>query len=205
MVSGEDNVANKKKRVSRKEQRLQQVEREKRMRMLRIWLPVGVIVVAFLGLFVARLLEPEVAGARFIDSPPPGQHVTELDIPVGGLPPMGGPHYSAWQNCGIYETVIDPGYAVHSMEHGALWITYHPELPQEQIAALQDRVRGQAYLLLSPYPEQSSPIALTVWDGQLVVEAADDERIDQFIRRYRNARGPEQGASCSGGVGQPLG
>jgi hypothetical protein len=195
----------KKKGLSRKEQRLQQVEREKRMRMLRIWVPVGVIVVAFLGLLLARLLEPDVAGARFIDSPPPGVHVAELDIPEGGLPPMGGPHYGRWQNCGIYETAVDPGFAIHSMEHGAVWITYHPDLPREQIDALQNRVRGQAYLLLSPYPDQSSPIALTVWDIQLTVESADDERIDQFIRRYRNARGPEQGASCTGGVGQPLG
>jgi hypothetical protein len=131
--------------------------------------------------------------------------VAELDIPEGGLPPMGGPHYGRWQNCGIYETAVDPGFAIHSMEHGAVWITYHPDLPREQIDALQNRVRGQAYLLLSPYPDQSSPIALTVWDIQLTVESADDERIDQFIRRYRNARGPEQGASCTGGVGQPLG
>lgn len=195
----------KKKRLSRKEQRAQQVEREKRMRMLRIWLPVTVVVVAFLGLFIARLLEPDVEGARFIDAPPSGEHTTDLEFPVGGLPPMGGPHYSNWQNCGIYETVIDPGYAIHSLEHGAVWITYHPDLPQDQITALQDRVRGQSHLLLSPYPEQSSPITLTVWDIQLTVETADDERIDQFIRRYRNARGPEQGASCSGGVGRPIG
>ncbi len=195
----------KKQRLSRKEQRLQQVEREKRMRMLRIWLPVTVIVVAFLGLILARLLEPDIVGAEFIPSPPPGVHVAELDIPEGGLPPMGGPHYGSWQNCGIYETPVDPGHAIHSMEHGAVWITYHPDLPQDQIESLQSRVRGQSYLLLSPYPAQSSPIALTVWDGQLVVESADDERIDQFIRRYRNTRGPEQGASCTGGVGVPRG
>jgi hypothetical protein len=204
MVSGEANMA-KKQRLSRKEQRMQQVEREKRMRMLRIWLPVTVIVVAVFGLILARLLEPEIVGAEFIPSPPAGVHVTELDIPEGGLPPMGGPHYPSWQNCGIYETPVDPGYAIHSLEHGAIWITYHPELPQEQIESLQSRVRGQSYLLLSPYPAQASPIALTVWDGQLVVESADDERIDQFIRRYRNTRGPEQAGNCTGGVGVPRG
>lgn len=201
-------MADKKKRLSRKEQRLQQVEREKRMRMLRIWLPVTIIVVAFLGLLLVRLLEPDVVGAEFIPSPPPGMHVTDADmltLPENNLPPMGGPHYPNWQNCGIYETVLDPGYAIHSMEHGALWITYHPDLPQEQVAALQDKVRGQGYLLLSPYPDQASPIALTVWDGQLTVETAADERIDQFIRRYRNTRGPEQGANCTGGIGIPIG
>jgi hypothetical protein len=204
MTLGEEKVA-KKQRLSRKEQRKEQVEREKRMRMLRIWLPVTVIGLAFLGLLIVRLLEPDVAGAIFIESPPAGVHTTDLEFPEGGLPPLGGPHYGNWQNCGIYETPVDPGYAIHSMEHGAVWITYHPDLPAEQIAALQDKVRGQGSLLLSPYPEQSSPIALSVWDIQLTVESTDDERIDQFVRRYRNARGPEQGASCSGGIGRPLG
>jgi hypothetical protein len=194
-----------KKKVSRKEQRAQQIDREKRMRMLRIWLPVAAIVLVFAGFLVMRLLESDVEGVRFIDAAPSGQHVAELDFPIGGLPPMGGPHYGSWQNCGIYETPIDPGHAIHSMEHGAIWITYRPDLPSEQIADLQDRTRGQSYLLLSPYPEQSSAIALTGWDVQLTAESTNDERIDQFISRYRGARGPERGASCAGGVGEPVG
>src|SRR5262245_10038941 len=44
-------------------------------------------------------------------------------------PPIGGAHNVVWQNCGIYEMPIHNEHAVHSMEHGAVWITYRPGLP----------------------------------------------------------------------------
>ncbi|MCP5095041.1 MAG: DUF3105 domain-containing protein [Chloroflexi bacterium] len=76
-----------------------------------------------------------------------------------GLPPVGGEHLDIWQNCGIYIESVDPGNAVHSMEHGAVWITYQPDLPADEIIELQDLVRGQPFLLLSPYPDSRSPSA----------------------------------------------
>lgn len=194
-----------KRKVSRKEQRAQQVERDNRVRRLRILLPVTAVILVAAALLFSRLFETDVAGAYFIDTPPAGQHVTELSFPSGGLPPMGGPHYGTWQNCGVYDAPIDPGYAIHSMEHGAIWITYHPDLPPAQIADLQAKTRNQSYLILSPHPDQDAAIVLTGWDVQLTVDSINDERIDQFIRQYRGVRGPERGANCTGGVGQPIG
>jgi hypothetical protein len=120
------------------------------------------------------------------------------------MPPTGNVHNPQWQNCGIYIEPVAAEYAIHSMEHGAVWITYHPDLPADQVAALQEQVRGESYLILSPYPDQEVEVVLTAWDVQLQVESADDERIDQFIDRYRRARAPEPGAPCTGGVGRPL-
>lgn len=193
------------RKPSRKELRRQQLEREKRMRALRLWLPIGLLVVALVAFVIYRALEPEVEGAVFVEAAIPNQHDPDLRIEFGGLPPTGGVHNPAWQNCGIYTDPVQPEYAIHSMEHGAVWVTYHPDLPADQVAALQDLVRGQSYLLLSPYPDQSSNIVLTAWDVQLQVDSADDERIEAFIRQYRRSRGPESGASCSGGVGTPIG
>lgn len=173
------------------------------MRALRLWLPIGVLVVALAAFVIYRLLEPEVEGAVFVEAAIANQHDPDLRIEFGGLPPMGGPHNPTWQNCGIYTEPVQPEYAIHSMEHGAVWVTYHPDLPSDEIAALQDRVRGQSYLLLSPYPDQSSNIVLTAWDVQLQLESAGDERIQEFIDKYRRTRGPES-APCSGGVGTPL-
>lgn len=121
------------------------------------------------------------------------------------LPPAGGVHFDVWQNCGIYDTVLDTPHAMHSMEHGAVWITYQEDLPADQVATLQSHVRGETFLLISPYPNLKSPIVLSAWGLQLELNDADDKRIDQFISRYRlGPQTPERGAACDRGVGNPI-
>ena len=193
------------RKLSRKELRRQQLEREKRMRVMRLWVPIGVLVVALAAFVLYRLLEPEVAGAVFVEAAVANQHDPDLQYEFGGLPSTGGPHNPTWQNCGIYMEPVQPEYAIHSMEHGAVWVTYHPDLASDQVAALQDLVQGQTYVLLSPYPDQSSDIVLTAWDVQLQLDSTADERIQEFINKYRRARAPEPGSPCSGGVGTPVG
>jgi hypothetical protein len=66
-------------------------------------------------------------------------------------------------------------------------------------------VRGQTFLLLSPYPGQRSPIVLTAWSVQLEVGSPTDSRVEAFINRYRlGPTTPERGAACTGGVGEPI-
>lgn len=189
---------------SKRDIRREQVAREKRMRTLRIWVPIAVVALAVVAFVIYQGTRPEVEGVVTVEAAVPNQHDDELKIPFGGTPPMGGPHASVWQNCGIYETPVEGQYAIHSMEHGAVWITYNPDLPVDQVVALQDMVRGKGYLLLNPYPEQTSAIVLTVWDRQLAVDSVDDMRITQFLDQYSQIRGPESGAACSGGVGNPV-
>lgn len=194
-----------KQKRSKREIRREQKEREKRMRALRIWLPTAVIVLGLVALVVFRAARPEVEGVTVVQAAVANQHDDTLDIPFGGIPPMGGPHAPVWQNCGIYTTPVAGQYAIHSMEHGAVWLTYNPDLPANQVATLQDMVRGESYMLLNPYPDQDSPIVLTVWDRQLALDSVDDARLAEFIDRYKGVRGPESGAVCSGGVGSPIG
>jgi hypothetical protein len=92
------------------------------------------------------------------------------------------------------------------LEHGAAWITYQPDLPTEQIEAIQEKFRGQTYIIISPYPEQLSPIVLTAWGVQLEVDDLNDRRVNQFIERYRlGPMTPERGAACTNGIGEPIG
>src|SRR5512134_555969 len=44
-------------------------------------------------------------------------------------PPAGGVHDDTWQNCGIYDQPVRNEDAVHSLEHGAVWLAYLPDLP----------------------------------------------------------------------------
>jgi hypothetical protein len=53
-------------------------------------------------------------------------------------PPVGGPHNPIWQNCGFYSKPVRNENAVHSMEHGAVWITYSPDLPKRLFQNLAD-------------------------------------------------------------------
>ncbi len=135
----------------------------------------------------------------------PREHDETVDYSGEELPPVGGIHSGTWQNCGIYDEPIAAKNAVHSMEHGAVWITYHPNLPAGDVEDLQDAARGESFVLLSPYPELKSPVVLTAWGIQLAVDSAGDGRIADFIERYQlGPQTPEFGAPCSNGMGSPI-
>lgn len=116
-------------------------------------------------------------------------------------PPMGGPHNPIWQNCGIYAVPIHSEHGVHSLEHGAVWITYRPDLPEADV----ERLRGLAsddYMLLSPFPGLPTPVVASSWNNQIRLTGADDPRLPQFIRTYKNnpRTTPEFGATCASGI-----
>lgn len=119
-------------------------------------------------------------------------------------PPVGGAHWPAWANCGVYSDPIPNELGVHSLEHGAFWITYRPDLPPDQLALLERDVDGRPYGLLSPYPDLPSPVVITAWGVQLRVDSADDPALADFIDDYGDgSKAPEPGAACTGGVGEP--
>lgn len=132
-----------------------------------------------------------------------GHTVAKVDYPQ--MPPVGGIHSGEWQNCGIYDTPVDAVNGVHSMEHGATWIAYKPEVGTEAIEKLRGLVRGKPYTLLSPMPEASGPIVAAAWGFRLELADANDPRLAQFISKFTNGpQTPEPGAPCSGAKGQPI-
>ena len=131
---------------------------------------------------------------------PAGQHV------AGGItwkesPPVGGAHNVAWQNCGFYTEPVHDEHAVHSLEHGAVWITYRPDLPADQVQQLASLARGD-YMLVSPYPGLPVPVIATAWNHQIRLDGAGDKRLTAFIDAYRNnpRNTPEFGAACFGAI-----
>jgi hypothetical protein len=117
-------------------------------------------------------------------------------------PPVAGKHNGAWQRCmgNVYDAPIASEHAVHSLEHGAVWVTYRPDLPQDQVAALASKVTGQEYMLMSPYEGLDVPVSLQAWGYQLKVDNASDSRIDEFIKAMRINASIEPGATCQGGI-----
>ncbi|WP_433223729.1 DUF3105 domain-containing protein [Dactylosporangium sp. CS-047395] len=116
-------------------------------------------------------------------------------------PPVAGNHNPNWQRClgDVYTSQIASEHALHSMEHGAVWITYNPSLPADQVEKLAKKVRGNDYMLMSPYPNLDKPISLQAWGFQLKVDNADDSRIDEFIKALRQNATLEAGTPCSSG------
>lgn len=115
-------------------------------------------------------------------------------------PPVGGIHDPTPQTCGFYSAAIGNGHAIHSLEHGAVWITYKPDLPQDQIDELKKLAEDKTYILVSPYANQATPVVATAWDRQINLQSADDKDLDRFIRVFRNSRTytKEYGAACAG-------
>ncbi len=143
-----------------------------------------------------------------------GQEHVGTPVTYDQSPPVGGPHDPEWADCTgtVYDVDIRHENAVHSLEHGAVWITYDPDaIADGDLAVLEDLVDGNEYTLLSPYAGLGSPISLQSWNHQLFVDSADDVRVEQFVdflKTNATVEGayPEVGASCENPlfIGDPL-
>jgi len=146
----------------------------------------------------------------------PHQHVTS-PVTYSVTPPVGGDHNATWMTCGIYDKPVPSEYAVHNLEHGAVWITYRPSLPSAEVASLRAFAErqhvvsasgqpGSRYIDLTPYPALPAPIVVSSWGFQLRLTSPSDPRLQQFVTKFRasSTYSPEFGGSCTGGIGTPL-
>ena len=118
-------------------------------------------------------------------------------------PPTNGDHSPIWQNCGFYSEPIENETAVHSLDHGVVWITYRPGLPRNQIDALRP-YGDEKYVIVSPYPNLPAPVVATSWRNQLYLDGAKDPRLREFVNEFRISEiSPLSGNRCVGGVGNP--
>ncbi|MCT9082813.1 DUF3105 domain-containing protein [Streptomyces fulvoviolaceus] len=131
-------------------------------------------------------------------------HVTKtVKYPVE--PPVGGDHDKVWMNCNgdVYTKAINNMNAVHSLEHGAVWVTYTSKASKADVAALAEKVKKTPYTLMSPDDKQADPIMLTAWGNQRTVTGADDPNVDKFFEKFvQGEQTPEPGAACTGGLSQ---
>ncbi len=167
---------------------------------------VAAIVVAVVGLF---LYQRQQASASIPEGTQSynyagAQHSTD-PVTYTENPPAGGVHHPTWQNCGYYAAPVANEAGVHSLEHGAIWITYQPDLPVEQVATLRNLAESQSFILVSPLEGIPSPVVASAWGRQIQLESADDPRLDEFVRAFRlSPLAPEPGASCTGGTSETL-
>lgn len=143
-------------------------------------------------------------GVLSIEYPPASKHVVAPQrVDYDHLPPLGGAHDSYWAPCmgQVFTVAVRTEHFVHSMEHGAVWVTYDPgKVRGAELESLVRLVEGQPYMVMSPFPGQKTAVSLQSWGKQLGVEAVDDRRIAEFVAVIRGnpELAPEPGARCDG-------
>jgi hypothetical protein len=140
------------------------------------------------------------------------QHV-DGPVTYAVTPPVSGPHGPIWMNAGVYTEPIPAERAVHNLEHGAVWISFRPDLSDAQVGALTEfverqtlidesadtRIPGQKnrYIDMAPWPSNDlpAPIVISSWGHQLRVDGPSDPRLQQFVDTFRSSRrySPEYG------------
>ncbi len=128
---------------------------------------------------------------------------THVDTPVDypQIPPVGGPHNPVWQTCQFYDVEFPKERGVHSMEHGAVWITFDPALAAADVAVLAQFAETGKEVLVSPFTGLPAPIVASAWGKQLLIESVTDPRLAQFVSYFDDGpQTPELNTPCSQGT-----
>jgi hypothetical protein len=153
------------------------------------------------------------------DSPPEGnwikienqgaEHVfPDSEHPdYNSTPATSGWHYNlpiAPVRWGVHDKMIEDEYRLHNLEHGGIAIHYNCQSDdaecQNLILSLSEYVNQKVNeerheIILSPYNDMDSKIAITAWDYLDKFESFDLDRINAFVDAHHNSRNaPEWGA-----------
>lgn len=144
-----------------------------------------------------------VDGEQTWDAAKLGRKHVDTPVKYEMNPPVGGDHSPRWMNCNgdVYKNPLPEVNAVHSLEHGAVWVTYNEKADKADVEKLAGTVAKTPYTLMSPDKEQAGAIMLSAWGKQLTVDKADDPRVAQFFTKYvQGPQTPEPGAACTNGL-----
>ena len=208
----------KQQREQRRQEKLAEYQRQlaRRRRSKAVWWAAGSLValVVIAGIVASFVFAPapprsytaggdgaEISGVEVFENT--ATHV-EGTVEYPQSPPAGGDHNAAWLNCGIYDQPQQNENAVHSLEHGAIWVTYDAAtVSGGELETLKAQLPS-SYVVLSPYEGLDSPVVVSAWNHQLKVDSAGDERIPRFFEEYwRNQNVPEPNAACTGAIDGP--
>lgn len=166
---------------------------------------IAVLVLGTTGAIAVNKKNQEPLGERpGVELPDHGRaHLQEGEtIEYGGPePPASGKHGQPlpWQ---VYEQEVPDENMIHNLEHGGIYISYQPDLPQEQIDKIKALVTppysregfSPTKVLVAPRAANDSPIILTSWRRQLKLDSFDEEKIVEYYLR-NVSKSPEPGAS----------
>jgi hypothetical protein len=156
----------------------------------RMWasaLAIAVVAAAIVGYFAYRA-GADLPGIRFEDQG--NTHIQMVGEPHASYnsdPPTSGPHLPYIAPWGIHTEPVARELQVHNLEDGGVVVQYRCATPcPDLVAKLSEIVRRyETQVLLAPYPEMRTRIALTAWTRLDAFDEFDEARIVRFIRAYR--------------------
>ena len=123
------------------------------------------------------------------------QRLGDAHAPYNSEPPTSGPHLPNIAPWGIYDKPIPKEYQVHNLEDGGVVIQYNcpkgcPDLIKKlegvffKYKARAPKEKKYTHLILAPYPDMDTRLALTAWTRLDKLNDFDEARIDRFIEAY---------------------
>ena len=101
-------------------------------------------------------------------------------------PPTSGPHDTSRPPWGIHPQPIPKGLQIHALEDGGVIVHYGCQDCPEVIQRLQEIVaRYPQHVILAPYPDMKTRLALTAWGRMDAFDELDERRVVRFIDAYR--------------------
>ena len=152
---------------------------------------IGLVVVAVLAVgFWFAFLQPR-----------PGESVStsgasdHSGVPSGGYstsPPTSGSHSPEAPPWGEHRGGLSEILQVHGLEHGGVLVQYNcPDGCSNLISDLRSITEGyDTQVILAPYTNMESLIALTSWGKIDLLDEFEGERIEEFVDKNRR-RAPE--------------
>lgn len=117
-------------------------------------------------------------------------HVQNGPVPLvryNSNPPTSGLHNATTAEFGVYDEPVPDWIVVHNLEHGAIWITYAPDIDDASIADLAKLADHYPNaVILSPRPSSPAPVTVASWGQVMKLETADTDAIDRYVRAFVN-------------------
>ena len=158
----------------------------------------AVVILGFTGAVIAAKANkpPEPPRPGVEQSDHGREHVSSKEY-GGDQPPTSGTHANpvSW---GVYDTEIRDDEALHNLEHGGVYVSYHPDLPEDEVDKLKallfapysDSEFQPRKIIMAPRENNKAPIVLSSWLRSEKLENFDAEKIKEYVTR-NTGKSPE--------------
>ncbi|MDP3726476.1 MAG: DUF3105 domain-containing protein [bacterium] len=169
------------------------------------WL-VWIVILVLIGYWVYSFVAKNIPDGEDLSKEVPLMGASHISVGASheaynSNPPTSGPHYEQTARSGFRDEIIPDEHIIHNLEHGDIWISYHPRVSED----VKDMLKkfGAAKVIVTPREANEADIALASWGRLDTFNIADEpnaeQRIRDFINRHIN-KGPEKVPGMSGGV-----